>query len=502
MASPFPVTAGTPLQPWDRHCPAPAAQHEVAMGHSVRLNDVHARLNACAPASVQCPVDPAAAARLVQRAARQDRALVAMGARHAMGGQQFLDAGVVVDTSRLSGVEAFDRANGRVTVLAGTRWPLLLAWLEREQRGAMTRWTVRQKQTGGDDFSIGGSIAANIHGRGLCFGPFVEDVEWMDIVDPSGCMRRLSRDDHADLFARVAGGYGLFGLVVRACLRLVPERTLQRRVSMQRVEGLVEAFDREIAQGCAYGDFQFAIDPDSDDFLDQGILSCYRPVEAPPDPDPVRIGETGFRELLLLAHTDKRRAFETYARFYLGSDGQRYRHAEQQSGLYLGDYHQAVDRACGHVGSEMISELYVPRARLARFMRAAADSLRQARADVVYGTIRLIEADQTTTLPWAREAWACVVFNLHVRHDARGIVEARRAFRGLIDRALEQDGSFYLTYHRWATPEQVEAAYPRFREFLAAKKRLDPRLRFQSNWYRHWEAAFSGAATTRPACRS
>ena len=460
------------------------------MAEQVLFNDVHARLNPCRPARVLRPADPVAATNAVREAIRRDRPLVAMGARHAMGGQQFLDDGVLLDTSRLAGVESFDRERGLLTVLAGTRWPLLLAWLERSQRAAASPWTIRQKQTGGDDFSIGGSISANIHGRGLHFAPFVDDVEWIDVVDPQGRSLRASRDINPELFARVVGGYGMFGLVVRACLRLVADCTLRRRVSMRRIAGLMHAFEDEIAEGCSHGDFQFAVDPEGDDFLDLGILSCYLPVEDASDPAPASMGNDGFRRLLLLAHTHKRRAFEEYARFYLASDGQRYRLAAQHAGVYLDGYHDAVDRACGHLGSEMISELYVPRDALADFMRAAADGLRRDRADVIYGTIRLVEADTTTCLPWARSAWACVVFNLHVRHDAQGIVDARRAFRRLIDLALERNGSFYLTYHRWATPEQVEAGHPRFREFLAAKRRLDPRGIFQSDWYRHWDSAF------------
>ena len=40
-------------------------------------------------------------------------------------------------------------------------------------------------------------------------------------------------------------------------------------------------------------------------------------------------------------------------------------------------------------------------------------------------------------------------------------------------------------YHRYATKLQVEAAYPKFREFLRQKLRHDPAELFQSEWYRH-----------------
>jgi hypothetical protein len=107
--------------------------------------------------------------------------------------------------------------------------------------------------------------------------------------------------------------------------------------------------------------------------------------------------------------------------------------------------------------------------------------------------VRLIEREDETVLAWAREPWACIVFNLHVDHTPEGIERAADAFRRLIDRALAHGGSFYLTYHRWATREQVEAAYPQFVEFLHEKLRCDPEERFQSDWYRHYREIFSGA---------
>src|SRR3546814_6375785 len=81
-------------------------------------------------------------------------------------------------------------------------------------------------------------------------------------------------------------------------------------------------------------------------------------------------------------------------------------------------------QTCALPISEMITELYVPRSRLADFLGAAADGLRRRRAQVVYGTVRLVERDDDSLLAWAREPWACVVFNLHVRHDAAEIGRA------------------------------------------------------------------------------
>src|SRR6185295_5766313 len=98
-------------------------------------------------------------------------------------------------------------------------------------------------------------------------------------------------------------------------------------------------------------------------------------------------------------------------------------------------------------------------------------------------TVRLIERDDETFLPWARDRYACIVFNLHVDHTPAAIEQAAEAFRELIDLAIAHGGNYYLTYHRWARPDQVARCYPEMPAFLAAKRRFDPAELFQSDWY-------------------
>jgi FAD/FMN-containing dehydrogenase len=131
----------------------------------------------------------------------------------------------------------------------------------------------------------------------------------------------------------------------------------------------------------------------------------------------------------------------------------------------------------------------VPRAELTAFLADAARELRRHRADVIYGTVRLIERDLESFLAWAREPWACVVVNLHVQHDALSRARADATFRALFDLALGRGGSFYLTYGRHATAAQLDAAHPRLREMLRQKDARDPRGVFRSTWWQWMRAA-------------
>src|SRR5437660_665101 len=74
------------------------------------------------------------------------------------------------------------------------------------------------------------------------------------------------------------------------------------------------------------------------------------------------------------------------------------------------------------------------------------------------------------------------------RHTPPGIEASARSFRCSIDLAIARGGSYYLTYHKFARPEQIMACYPQFKQFLGLKTKYDPSERFQSDWYRYYRA--------------
>jgi FAD/FMN-containing dehydrogenase len=452
------------------------------------VNDTHSALNRTPVARVLEPRSVDEVAQAVSAATARGLPLAICGARHAMGGQQFLANGALLDTRRLNQVRWFDRNEALIEIGAGATWPDVIRGYLALQRGPAPAYGIRQKQTGADRLTLGGAVSANIHGRTLAAQPFVADIEGLEVVTATGELMRCSREHNPELFRHVVGGYGLFGVVTAVTLRLVPRVKVERCVARLEIEELMDAFDARISAGHLYGDFQFATSPHSADFLRTGVLSSYRPVEAArriPD-DQRRLSQGDWNELLRLAHTDKRAAFQGFTEFYLSTHGQVYWSDTHQLNLYLEEYHGALDHRLGAAvrGSEMITELFVPRDRLVAFMSDVRRDFRMNAVDFIYGTIRLIEAEQDTALPWARHDWACVVFNLHIDHRAEDVARAAEHFRRLIDHALRHGGSFFLTYHRFASAAQLLAAHPGIRNFLAAKQVVDPAGVFQSDWYR------------------
>jgi FAD/FMN-containing dehydrogenase len=470
--------------------------------HGLLVNDVHSQLNETRVRGIERPESLAGLADVVRAARRDQHALCIAGGRHAMGGQQFASDAVMIDVNGLDQVFELDLERGQIEVGAGIQWPALIEHLQGAQADATRPWGIIQKQTGADRLSLGGALAANAHGRGLELRPMIGDVEAFTLVDARGELVRCSRSEHAELFRLAIGGYGLFGPIASVRLRLARRRKLRRVVEVIELADLPAAFERRIADGFLFGDFQYSTDLASEQGLRLGVFSCYQPVDdATPVPaQQAQLSEADWRELIYLGHVDRARAWAAYSSYYLSTSGQVYASDLHQRSTYVDDYHQQLASRLGPRarGSEMISEIYVPRDALVRFMESVRRDLTRSGADLIYGTIRLIERDDESLLAWAREPWACVIFNLHVAHDADGIARATRDFQRLIDRGLELGGSYFLTYHRWARRDQVAAAHPRLVEFLRAKQRADPQELFQSDWYRHYREMFESEIGRAP----
>jgi FAD/FMN-containing dehydrogenase len=461
---------------------------------SLLVNDIHSQLNRTRVDRILTPKSVGEVQAVVREAKAVRKPISIAGGRHAMGGQQFGAGAILLDMRQMSQVLDLDSDRGTVEVQAGAFWPELINEYLRRQEGRPHQWGLAQKQTGADKLSIGGTLAANAHGRGLTMMPFISNIESFTLVNADGGLDTCSRERNPELFCLAAGGYGLFGVVCSVTLRLVPRQKIERVVEVRSADGLITAFDDRIRKGFLYGDFQFAIDRSSDDFLRKGVFSCYRPVD-PETPMPEHenaLSDESWRMLLYLAHADKGEAFRRYADYYLSTNGQLYWSDTHQLSFYPENYHHAIDQRthARHASTEMITEINVPRENLESFLAEAREDFRKNNVELIYGTIRLIEKDQESFLPWARQSYACTIFNLHTEHTPEGLSRSADAFRRLIDMAARRNGTYYLTYHRYAGREQVLACYPNFPEFLRLKKKYDPAERFQSDWYRHYKTMF------------
>ena len=474
------------------------------------LNDVHSQLNATTVARIERPESLAELLAIVADARRNRAHISVAGGRHAMGGQQFFPGSVHIDMTGLNRVLAVDPARGVIHIEAGADWPKIIAASHQMPVDSGGTWGIRQKQTGVDQVSLGGSISANAHGRGLLMQPLGGDIDDLTIINSRGELQVCSRTQNAEMFSLVIGGYGMFGIIYSATLRLSPRLRVKRVVDIIDLDDAMNAVFRRADEGCLYGDFQFVIDALDENFLRRGVFACYKPASAgETEADATAdLAPDTWLKLLKLAHDDKRQAFRLYAQHYLSTDGNHYWADLMQLSTYIPSYADFLERsrvvvdASGSAAAVapaaketlVIGEHYVPRDQILVFMQRAREVLQTFGTEVIYGTIRAIVRDTDSFLPWAKADFACVIFNLRTAHTDAGFQRTADTFRALIDAGNGLGGSFFLTYHRYASAAQVEAAYPRFREWLALKRQFDPGELFISSWYVHYRDAFATGA--------
>jgi hypothetical protein len=357
---------------------------------AVVVNDIHSQLNATSVQQIVKPETIESVVKAIRNTRKQNCAVCIAGGRHSMGAQAFATEGIMLDIRRLNKVLSFDDKAGLIEVESGIEWPDLADYLLTIQLGRPQQWGFKQKQTGADRLTIGGAIASNIHGRGLTMKPFVEDVDSFKLIDAGGDVIRCSRSENSELFSLVIGGYGLFGLVYSVTLRLTPRCKVQRIVQVIDIEEVMPGFERRIADGFLYGDYQFSINEASDSFLRKGVFSCYKPADpntAIP-PDQKQLSEANWADLIYLAHVDKELAFQRYADYYLSTSGQVYWSDTHQMSFYPDNYHLELDRRLksNDKATELITEIYVERSSLPLFMNDAGELLRRSKDSLIYGT--------------------------------------------------------------------------------------------------------------------
>jgi decaprenylphospho-beta-D-ribofuranose 2-oxidase len=154
--------------------------------------------------------------------------------------------GLVLDLTRLAGVEELDARAGTATVLAGTSIDALL------RRLVPAGWFV--PVTPGTRFvTIGGALANDVHGKNHHRdGSFGSHVLAFDLLTSDGAVRTVTPGRDPEAFGATVGGAGLTGAILRATIRLLPIRTSRVRVDTERAADLEDLMARMAAGDDAY----------------------------------------------------------------------------------------------------------------------------------------------------------------------------------------------------------------------------------------------------------
>lgn len=444
--------------------------------------DDASRMNRTRVAEVwSIPADPAAAEdqlrELLHRARSQRLGVAIAGARHSMGGHTISPQGIVLDMLPFHRLE-LDAERRILHAGAGARWSQVIPYLN--ERG----FSVAVMQSN-NNFSVGGSISVNCHGWQHNCPPIASTVESLRLMKADGTVVRCSRDENAELFSLVLGGYGLFGVILDVELRVVPNERYRPEIEVIPAEKYASRFAERVNGapdiGMAYG--RLCIVPGEETFLREAILTVFRraPCKKEEIPTLVSPGYRGLRRQVHRAQIDSNagKAVRWKAETTLGRLSAKNYYSRNQ----LLNEEAEVYREQNSDRTDILHEYFAPPQCLAAFLERARAIVPKHHGDLLNVTIRNVREDKDTFLRYAdREMFALVMLFSQLRTpDADRRMEAMT--QELIDAALELGGRFYLPYRLHATSGQLHKAYPQTREFFERKRRHDPDELLRNQFY-------------------
>src|SRR5207247_9295238 len=172
---------------------------------NLRLTDAR-RVYSAVARTIETPRSVADIRSALQRAQRDGVPVCMMGTGHNLGGHAFVNGAMVLDMRQFNRVLSLDAEQKRITVESGITWDKI------QEALSQSRLALKAMQSD-NIFTVGGSLAANAHGRDSRYPTLVDSVLGFRILLADGSVKSISRTETADLFRNVIGGYGLFGII-------------------------------------------------------------------------------------------------------------------------------------------------------------------------------------------------------------------------------------------------------------------------------------------------
>lgn len=413
------------------------------------------------------------------------------GGRFSQGGQIGIDGTLFLDLRGMDDIVALDVENRRIRVEAGITWRKIQEAIDPHDLSLK----IMQSYA---NFTVGGSLSVNSHGRYVNEGPLVHSVRSLELVTVDGQRIRASRDENADVFFGAVGGYGGLGVITEVELELARNEPVERAVERMPVGAFGPWFDTHIRGSTEAVFFNADIYPPTYD--DLVTVTFSRTDREPTVPDRLQAGGDSSRIeratywWVSEAPLGKQARSELIDRMRLGSRPVVWRNFEASydvRGLEPGSREQST---------YVLQEYFVPVGSFDGFAAKMREIFTRYDANVVNVSIRHATADPDTLLSWAPvESFAFVVYYKQGTSDAAR-TEVGIWSRELVDAVLSEGGTYYLPYQILATDDQFHRAYPRAEEWFALKMQLDPTYRLRNAlWDRYLPAAGARDAEARDA---
>ncbi|WP_238265847.1 FAD-binding oxidoreductase [Cupriavidus pauculus] len=393
------------------------------------------------------------------------------GGCFSMGGQIAATGSLHLDMRGMNGVVWLDVSRRRIRVQAGMTWRELQDVIDPHDLAVK----IMQNYS---NFSIGGSVSVNCHGRYVGAGPVVNSIRALQVAFADGRIMELSREINPDIFRAVAGGYGGLGVITEVELELAENCVIARQCERVALADYPAFFREKI--------------------LSNPHILLHNADLAPPSFDrPLavtwEVSEKKLTESKRLVPRGLNYAREQNLIWALtelpATHWLRERYADDAllntEAVVRRNYEASLDTASLEPRTRVFStyllqEYFVPTQAFLPFARKMATVLKQYNVPALNISIRHSPADTTALLAWAQTEVFSFVLYYKQRSNEEADEASRRWTSRLIDTAISAGGRYYLPYRLHASPDQFHRAYPQVAEFFQIKNKVDPGNRFRN----------------------
>ena len=426
------------------------------------------------PTQVARVATPRSTAEIAELVKSTNGPLSIGGARCSQGGQIAEPGSLHLDLRQFNRVLDLDVERRQVTVQAGISWRDLQEVIDPHDL------SIRIMQTYAN-FSVGGSLSVNAHGRYMGRGPVVQSVRSFRLVLASGQVKTASRDENAELFYGAIGGYGGIGVIAEATLSLDENVKVKRSTQLLSTASYSKYFREHVRDDPAVVFHNADLHPP--DFDTARAVSWLQTDE--PLTDETRLIPRGqqypwtsriINDLfeIPLGHRLRKNVVEPL--FYRGARV-IWRNHEASYDI------QELEPKSRANTTYALREYFVPAEAFDAFVPKMRAIFSGHKVPIINVSVRHASADPGTLLAWARgETFAFVVY-YQQGTSASERKKVAKWSRAMVDAVLSVGGTYYLPYQNHPTLDQFERAYPRHDEFFALKRKVDPLLRFQNSLF-------------------
>ena len=394
------------------------------------------------------------------------------GGRYSMGGQIAIAGGLHLDMRQMNRLVWLRPELKRARVQAGMRWRELQDLIDPHQLAVKTMQSY-------SNFSIGGAVSVNAHGRYVGHGPVGNSLRALQLVLADGSVVEASRDENAELFCAAIGGYGAVGVICEVELELADNLRLERMVRELSLSDYVRHFEAEVLADPASVMHNADLLPPQ--FDSPVSITWRRSSKALTEERRLtpRQGSYAMEQNVIWALTElpggallRQRVIHPLLR-----DRPAVKWLNHEASLDAAE----LEPRARSLSTYVLQEFFIPKRHFLAFARGLAGVLRRHRVVALNVSIRHSPADSLSCLPWAREEVFSFVLYFKQRSHAQALQAVGRWTRELIELALAHEGRYYLPYQPHATPAQFDRAYPEAARLRRIKRSVDPAGRFSNS---------------------